>query len=70
MESEKILPIPKLEMPCERCEGLGWNMSCGERERCGVCDGAGFVPTEDGEKVLSLMRHNFRPLYQDLTKDL
>jgi hypothetical protein len=35
-----------------------------EWENCPVCDGAGYVPTEFGKRVLDLMRHNFRPLFE------
>ena len=52
--------IPVLEEACERCNSRGWYVQDGERDSCDVCEGAGFVPTEFGEKILALMRHNIR----------
>ncbi len=55
-----------LEERCNHCGGKGWYSSekMG-RSRCGFCNGAGYVPTETGEAVLALMRHNFRPMLED-----
>jgi RecJ-like exonuclease len=52
-----------LEIPCPCCDGRGWEWY--SHERCDVCDGAGYMPTDLGEKVLALMRHNFRPMLED-----
>lgn len=61
--------LPPLESPCERCEGAGGFWSDGgygdEWRRCHQCHGAGHVPTPFGERVLALMRHNFRPMLED-----
>ncbi|MDB5296824.1 MAG: hypothetical protein JWO31_2807 [Phycisphaerales bacterium] len=57
--------VPELETPCEWCEGRGWYTDAQRRVRCSDCGGAGHVPTEFGERVLSLMRHNFRPMLED-----
>jgi hypothetical protein len=58
---------PLLEAKCDRCSGRGWyDEGDGDRQRCGVCNGAGHVPTEWGERILALLRHNFRPLYEDI----
>lgn len=55
----------QLEVPCERCHGKGGWHSDGWR-RCGQCNGAGFVPTETGAAILALLRHNFKPLLEDV----
>lgn len=55
-----------LEERCEACDGSGSRHSeQSGRRRCGMCGGSGFVATAFGEKVLALMRHNFRPLLED-----
>jgi hypothetical protein len=59
--------LPILEEECIRCERRGWLHDGGEFVRCGVCDGSGYVPTEFGERVLSLMMHNFKPMLEDAT---
>jgi hypothetical protein len=57
---------PVLEVPCEKCRGRGWySFGGGEKEPCPICDGARYVPTELGERILDLMRHNFRPMLRD-----
>jgi DnaJ-class molecular chaperone len=63
--------LPDLEECCDRCLGEGgrWNEYSDYWHRCGQCNGAGHVPTEFGEKVLALMRHNFRPMLQDVQDD-
>jgi DnaJ-class molecular chaperone len=57
----------ELEELCDRCDGEGRYRGeyPAEWRRCDHCNGAGFVPTEFGEKVLTLMRHNFKPMLQD-----
>ena len=61
--------LPSLETICGHCEGAGgdWNRDGygDEWQRCYWCDGAGHVPTPFGERVLALMRHNFRPMLED-----
>jgi DnaJ-class molecular chaperone len=57
--------IPDFERRCEACRGDGSYRGRDGRVRCGICNGSGWVPTEWGEKVLALMRHNFRPLLED-----
>jgi DnaJ-class molecular chaperone len=57
-----------LEVPCRSCRGTrGAFDDDGVRESCADCGGAGYVPTEYGQKVLALMRHNFNPMLQDAT---
>jgi len=59
--------VPDLEVPCPHCEGdRGITHGDGHWSRCPVCDGAGYKPTEVGKKVLALMRHNFRPMHEDM----
>jgi DnaJ-class molecular chaperone len=55
-----------LESKCDVCDGRGWSWEKGDKCRCGVCDGAGYVPTDLGEQILSLVRHNLRPMYDEL----
>jgi DnaJ-class molecular chaperone len=57
-----------LEVPCDSCDGNGRRRKEGEWVRCSMCNGAGYIPTETGEKVLALMRHNFGPMLQDTTE--
>jgi hypothetical protein len=58
--------LPTLENLCQRCEGRGWfDEGDHVRRRCRWCEGAGYEPTEFGERVLALMRHNFGPMLQD-----
>lgn len=44
-----------LEIQCNECDGRGGD---GAGEECLACDGTGYIPTELGEKILSLIRHN------------
>lgn len=58
-----------LEMRCAYCNGRGWRRSGDEQDRCVSCQGAGYVPTESGKRILALMRHNFRPMLRDSVDD-
>lgn len=50
-----------LENPCTACEGSGGRMGyVNDWHECDKCSGAGYVPTEFGEKLLDLIRHNLR----------
>ncbi len=59
METE----LPILETVCSLCKG-----ERGTRDEsaddgwvdCYQCEGAGFIPTESGRRILALMRHNVR----------
>ncbi len=58
--------LPALETICSQCHGTGgWYNDTWDR--CDFCNGAGFIPTPDGERVLALMRHNFKPMLEDAT---
>jgi DnaJ-class molecular chaperone len=54
-----------LESLCERCNGEGETERRTGFEICPDCNGAGFVPTPAGEKIIDLMRHNFRPMLRN-----
>lgn len=62
---EETDELPVLEVLCPNCRGAGgWKCDEGWHS-CGRCNGAGHVPTEFGERVLALMRHNFKPMLDD-----
>jgi DnaJ-class molecular chaperone len=68
--SSCIQTLPILELPCEKCQGRGWySFGGGEKETCPACEGAGYAPTEFGERVISLMRHNLRPMLRSVNDD-
>ncbi len=50
-----------LEVLCENCNGSGnWRSDDGcSGAKCHRCNGAGYVPTEGGDKILTLIRHNY-----------
>jgi DnaJ-class molecular chaperone len=60
--------MPCLEVICPDCNGEGGFSDNPPHDftRCFECDGAGYVPTEAGKKVLALMRHNFGPMASKL----
>ena len=52
-----------LELECNRCHGKGEFADSAEPDgalACITCNGSGFVPTEIGARILSLMGHNSR----------
>lgn len=49
-----------LENKCSECGGAGGYQDYTGWVDCFTCDGAGYVPTELGEQVLDLIRHNAR----------
>jgi DnaJ-class molecular chaperone len=59
---KRLADLPELEVRCERCEGRGEEDEVGTFRTydCPECGGAGFVPTEFGQKVLAIVRHNLR----------
>jgi DnaJ-class molecular chaperone len=68
--SQPLQTLPALETPCDKCRGRGWySFGGGEKEACPVCDGAGYEPTVFGEKVLALMRHNFKLMLRNIDGD-
>lgn len=58
-----------LEESCHACLGEGCLRGREGFVHCCVCNRAGYIPTEFGEKVLALMRHNFRSMLQDAQAD-
>ena len=67
-KADSLVGLPVLETACEWCAGKGWRLECGNREKCEMCDGAGYQPTPLGDKVLSLLRHNFCSLFDQLIR--
>jgi hypothetical protein len=57
--------LPLLEYLCESCNGNGGDFSGVHWVRCAKCCGVGYVATEFGQQVLTLMRHNFRSLTEE-----
>lgn len=67
----------KLEKRCSLCEG---EYCCREwidpitNERVGVycpkCNGFGCIPTEQGDRILDLVRHNLKPLIVEILEEL
>ena len=55
-----------LEAPCKRCDGQGFIRDSIEIEGCGQCGGSGYATTELGQRVLDLMRNNFKVLMCEL----
>ena len=53
--------IPNLEDKCQECNGSRGNH---DPEHgwidCYKCNGAGFIPTEAGARIIALIRHNSR----------
>jgi hypothetical protein len=49
---ETLEKLPELETVCDRCRGQ-WS-------GCSDCGGTGYIPTDFGEKVLSLVLHHVR----------
>lgn len=69
VSANNLQDFPELETPCNYCRGRGGEYieGRGDWHQCGMCNGAGTVPTELGERILSLMRNNFRPMLAHAT---
>jgi hypothetical protein len=63
------MAIPDLEEDCLACRGEGSFRGRDGRVRCAVCDGSGYMPTAFGERIVTLMRHHFRPMLRDATDE-
>ena len=57
--------LPELETSCPVCGGAGGETERREWTDCYRCNGAGYLPTEAGKRVLALLKHNFRPLLKE-----
>lgn len=58
--------LPVLETKCPDRRGVGGDEEAGQWFWCPECRGAGYIPTPFGERILALMRHNFRPMYEEV----
>jgi hypothetical protein len=66
-EEVRLDKLPELEICCRKCGGDGTSGRSGHP--CALCGGSGYETTEFGERVLSLLRHHFRPLFRELIND-
>ena len=58
-----------LEVRCDSCQGSGGEQMGGKWSPCFVCDGAGYLPTDLGNKVLEIVRHNLPSLLKRAQPD-
>jgi hypothetical protein len=65
MSAEVVTGIA-LEVRCERCGGRGCFRECGAASACPSCGGAGYIPTDAGKQILSLLRHNLENIRREL----
>ncbi len=56
------MQIPQLEVACEDCKGTGRNPG---EYLCVVCDGIGFVLTDDGIRLRSFFRNHIQAATHD-----
>ena len=56
-----------LETKCDLCEGRGGEYGGTDWTRCPQCCGGGYLPTELGEKLVKLIRHNLRRITEELS---
>lgn len=54
------ISLPILEVVCDRCRGEGGYQEYSGWVDCCYCGGAGYIPTDAGEKILALIRHNIK----------
>lgn len=66
--TESKLHFGALEEECQACEGSGVLEDGDGLSRCTCCNGAGFVPTAFGERVIALVEHNFAALYERMVR--
>jgi DnaJ-class molecular chaperone len=59
MKKDKRNSLPALEVRCDVCGGTG----CDEG-KCSRCNGSGYAPTEDGQKIVELMRHQLSAIFE------
>jgi hypothetical protein len=58
--------VPVLEKDCAHCEKRGIIRDYERDHICPRCGGSGYRRTELGQKVLDLMRSNFRVLMREM----
>lgn len=66
--ANSVLANITLEHRCNVCEGTGGEpeaMHPEDRWRCSECSGSGYILTQFGQKILSLMQHRFRSMLDD-----
>jgi hypothetical protein len=59
---EPVTGFPVLEILCTECNGKGGSREVDRWFDCLECEGAGYVPTEAGEAIIALVRHNMKTL--------
>lgn len=57
MDVMAALEQQKLEDVCLLCQGGGGQTEMGDWSPCFRCNGAGYIPTEHGARILSLVQH-------------
>ena len=62
---ENLDSLPDLERPCVSCNGKGVHKGFDKTVPCYSCGGSGWETTDIGERILNLMRHNFKPMLRD-----
>ena len=67
--AENVIDLPELELLCPRCAGEGGETELGKWHDCIECGGAGYIPTRAGSQLLALMRHNFKPMLEQVTNE-
>ena len=70
-EAKPVAMLHSLEERCTSCDGRGWYWEEDRHEQraCARCGGAGYEPTELGEQILSLMRHNLKPMLRAVAEE-
>jgi DnaJ-class molecular chaperone len=58
-----------LEISCKDCDGKGMIPDHITPNACPACGGSGFSRSELGQRVLDLVRHNFRILLREAIGD-
>jgi DnaJ-class molecular chaperone len=56
-----MIELPQLELECSTCKGRGGYADIEDDNgwaSCDECNGAGFIPTPEGTRILNLVLHN------------
>lgn len=48
---------PELETVCPKCTGQRGTVICDDWWPCRACGGSGYLPTEYGKRIISLIEH-------------